>query len=188
MGSDPVQYGRFLYGSNSPNGIWRDRINQGIRQFPFKLNFLGHLILHFFHCGVGYPHDFTINHYGVLSNHDLDTRTYRAKYGIPQSQPLAARETAAKQAEALQARQAKDGRTSSKPPSIDGYGKANRKLTEVRRQAQWRSSAPRQRSRDQLRLPAGATWVTARRSDPSSHPCNHPIRTRRSSHIPRRGV
>jgi ROS/MUCR transcriptional regulator protein len=31
-----------------------------------------------------------------LSNHDLDTRTYRTKYGIPSTQSLAARETAAK--------------------------------------------------------------------------------------------
>jgi predicted transcriptional regulator len=31
-----------------------------------------------------------------LSNHDLDTRTYRRKFGTPQNQPLAARATAAK--------------------------------------------------------------------------------------------
>ena len=34
-----------------------------------------------------------------LRGHGLDARSYRAKYGIPQSQPLAARETAAKQRE-----------------------------------------------------------------------------------------
>ena len=97
MGSDPVQYCRFLNGLNGLNGIWRDRINQGIRQFPFKLNFFGHLILHFFHYIVGYPHDFTINHYGVLSNHGLNTRSYCTKYGIPQNRPLIARATLAKQ-------------------------------------------------------------------------------------------
>jgi hypothetical protein len=32
-----------------------------------------------------------------LRGHGLDARSYRAKYGIPQRQPLAARETAAKQ-------------------------------------------------------------------------------------------
>ena len=37
-----------------------------------------------------------------LRGHGLDTRSYRAKYGIPSTQPLAARETAAKQREMLQ--------------------------------------------------------------------------------------
>jgi predicted transcriptional regulator len=32
-----------------------------------------------------------------LSNHNLDTRTYRRKYGIPQNQPLFARATLARQ-------------------------------------------------------------------------------------------
>jgi predicted transcriptional regulator len=36
-----------------------------------------------------------------LRRHGLGARTYRLKYGIPQSQPLAARETAAKQREML---------------------------------------------------------------------------------------
>jgi predicted transcriptional regulator len=31
-----------------------------------------------------------------LSNHDLNTRSYRTKFGIPETQPLAARETTAK--------------------------------------------------------------------------------------------
>jgi hypothetical protein len=31
-----------------------------------------------------------------LSNHDLDTRTYRTKYGIPAAQPLSARAPVAK--------------------------------------------------------------------------------------------
>ena len=37
-----------------------------------------------------------------LRRHGLDARTYRLKYGMPQDQPLAARETAAKQREMLQ--------------------------------------------------------------------------------------
>ena len=36
-----------------------------------------------------------------LRLHDLDTRTYRLKYGIPQNRPLMARETLAKQREIL---------------------------------------------------------------------------------------
>ena len=37
-----------------------------------------------------------------LRGHGLDTRSYRAKYGIPSTQPLAARETVAKRREMLQ--------------------------------------------------------------------------------------
>jgi predicted transcriptional regulator len=37
-----------------------------------------------------------------LRGHGLDAHSYRAKYGIPSTQPLAARETAAKQREMLQ--------------------------------------------------------------------------------------
>ena len=37
-----------------------------------------------------------------LRGHGLDARSYRAKYGMPQNQLLAARETAAKQREMLQ--------------------------------------------------------------------------------------
>ena len=37
-----------------------------------------------------------------LRGHGLDTRSYRRKFGIPSTQPLAARETATKQREMLQ--------------------------------------------------------------------------------------
>jgi predicted transcriptional regulator len=37
-----------------------------------------------------------------LRHHDLDGRTYRAKYGIPRTQPLAARATTARRKEVIQ--------------------------------------------------------------------------------------
>jgi predicted transcriptional regulator len=49
-------------------------------------------------CGASFK-QLSVRH---LRHHDLDGRTYRQKYGIPRTQPLAARATTAKRREIVQ--------------------------------------------------------------------------------------
>lgn len=50
-------------------------------------------------CGQSFK-QLSIRH---LSQHDLDSRSYRVKYGIPRTQPLSAKETTARRREIAQA-------------------------------------------------------------------------------------
>jgi predicted transcriptional regulator len=70
--------------SQSPPGNWRKSITK------YSITCLG--------CGQTFK-QLTIRH---LRLHGLDARSYRTKYGIPPSQPLAARETIARRRQVVQ--------------------------------------------------------------------------------------
>src|ERR671914_321220 len=70
--------------SQSPLGNWRKSITK------YAITCL--------ECGHAFK-QLSIRH---LRTHGLDARSYRTKYGIPQSQPLAARETTARRRQVVQ--------------------------------------------------------------------------------------
>ncbi len=55
--------------------------------------------IHCLECGASFK-QLSVRH---LKDHDLDARSYRAKYGIPRTQPLAAKDTTAMRKKIVQA-------------------------------------------------------------------------------------